>query len=97
MIRKLTQTVDELFKVTSFEISLESALFRGGSDDGYWDARTQLDLLLDNLEDLKEAYGGEYGQSDVEIMQAMNLRIQLTPEAMETLKELRDILKRLES
>lgn len=95
MIRELAQKVDALFKGKHIfpGPSLESALFEGWSDDGYWDARHLLDMLLEDLAYLRMYYGGEYGQSDEKLMTSMNLRIRLSPQELDTVREIREILR----
>ena len=94
MIRALAQKVDALFKDIGEGPSLESALFRGGSDDGYWDARQLLDLLFDGINSLREECGGEDGwMSDEELIAATNVRNLLSPQELETVREIQVILK----
>lgn len=59
MIRDLAKKVDWGFKVGRVHEggSLEDALFRGGSDDGFWDARSQGGLFFKIRESLELKVG----------------------------------------
>ena len=95
MIRDLAKKVDAGFRKGKVHIgeNLESALFRGGSDDGYWGARLRLDLILDKdgfvAKELAEEYGG-IDEANVEELKV--IRSALSPAEMETLGELDEIL-----
>ncbi len=95
MIRDLAKKVDAGFKVGRVHEggSLESALFRGGSDDGFRDARLQLELILDKdgfvAKELAEEYSG-IDEANVRELEA--IRSALSPAEMETLGELDEIL-----
>lgn len=93
MIRAVARKVDALFKDIGLGPSLESALFQGGSDDSYWDARQLLDMLFSEINSLREEYGGEYGMPDEELIAATNVRNLLSPQELETVREIQVILK----
>ncbi len=95
MIRELAKKVDAGFEVGRVHKgeSLEDALFRGGSDDGFWGARFRLDLILDKDDFVKDELADEHGDIDEEnVRELAMIRFTLSPAEMVTLGELDEIL-----
>lgn len=95
MIRALAEKIDAGFRVGRIHEggSLASALFRGGSDDGFWDARLQLDLILNRDDFVALELNDEYSGITTENVQELeNIRAKLSLTELATLSELSEIM-----
>ena len=94
LIRELAQKLDSGFKKFKLHYGgLEDGLFRGGSDDGYSDARQSLNLILDEDDFVKKEMVEEFGCVDeYGKVKLDELRATFSEEEMAMLEELKFIM-----
>lgn len=103
LIRELAQKLDEGFRKGKVHEggSLESALFRGGSDDVHWDARLELDLILDEDGFVEKRRAkeyeacGSYITEEREVKALDEIRVTFSDHEMAMLEELKYIFETL--